>query len=84
MNMRPRASQFQPYIANPNIYYQDIENDIHVDDHDFLIKDWSILVENIVMFFANFLTISKVHERVKQGQDAYKKNVDLFKSTNKP
>lgn len=78
-----RTGQFQPYIANPNIYYQDIENDIHVDDHDFYIKDWSILVENVVMFFANFLTIGKVHERVKQGQEAYKRNVEINKSANR-
>ena len=64
---------------NTNIYYQDIENDIHIDDHDFYIKYWSKLVENIVLFFANFMTHKKIHAKIKQSQEAFRKNMEAKK-----
>ena len=64
-HLNSRTTPFQPYRVNTNIYYQDIENDIHIDDHDFYIKSWSKLVETIVLFFANFLTQKKIHSKVK-------------------
>lgn len=80
MSSNSRATPFQPYRVNTNIYYQDIENDIHIDDHDFYIKAWSKLVENIVLFFANFLTLKKIHTKVKQSQEDYRKRMEQKKN----
>lgn len=65
LNPGSRSTPFQLYRVNTNIYYYDLENDIHIDDHDFYIKSWSKLVESIVLFFANFLTLPKIHKKIK-------------------
>ena len=60
---------FNPYKVNNHLYYQDIENDIHIDDHDFYIKNWSKLIADIILFFATYFTKPAIRRKVKISQD---------------
>lgn len=67
-----RQPQGHSYQVNNDVYYQDIEHNIHVDDHDFTISSWSTLVETIVHFFARFLMNKSAHEVVKETQNRFR------------
>jgi hypothetical protein len=59
-----RAAQVN-YKPNPNVYYQNFEYHIYIDDYDFSVQGWSILVENIILFLSTFLVKPEVTTIVK-------------------
>ena len=63
-------AQAPTYKINQEIYYQSLEYKIFVDDYDFQVQGWSVLVESIINFLANFLSKPEVNEYIRQRKAA--------------
>ena len=77
-----REERQSQYRTNQEIHYQNVEYKIFVDDYDFQVQGWSILVDAIVNFLSTFLMKREVYDFIKQ-----KKNIPINsaeKSEEKP
>jgi hypothetical protein len=68
----------QNYRTNTDIHYQNIEYEIYVDDYDFQIQGWSVLVETIINFLSSFMVKPEVHEYIKSYKELSASS-DIFK-----
>lgn len=59
----PGQMNFKP---NLDVHYQNFEYYIFVDDYDFQVQGWSILIENIIMFLSSFLVKPEVFIVIKK------------------
>jgi hypothetical protein len=50
----------QNYRPNSDVYYQNFEYHIYIDDYDFQVQGWSILIESIVLFLSSFMVKQEV------------------------
>jgi hypothetical protein len=58
----PRAVRHnnQNFRPNVDVYYQNFEYHIYIDDYDFQVQGWSILIESIVLFLSSFMVKQEV------------------------
>jgi hypothetical protein len=63
----PRANRpsNQNYRPNSDVYYQNFEYHIYIDDYDFQVQGWSILIESIVLFMSSFMVKQEVLQVIR-------------------
>jgi hypothetical protein len=63
---QPEAERQVGYRANQDIYFQNFEYRIFVDDYDFQIQAWSTLIDTVVNFLFTFMMKPEIYDFIKQ------------------